>query len=325
MINFRNHHFILKLRTNLCIAVALALTMCNCGQNAASGADPDTPVESRTPVTVTTVSYSSMQDIIELNATSVYLQKSVVKSNLTGYIRSANIKYAGFVKAGQALFTLKTKESDAIGNTINKLDPAFSFSGINVVRAAEGGYVSELDHQPGDYVQDGEQLAVISNVNSFVFVMNVPYEYRQYVSVGQKADLILPGNERITGTIQSAMPFMDSVSQTQQVAIKVQSPHQVPQNLVAKVMIVKSSKTAATSLPVAAILSNEAHSEFWVMKLISDSSAVKVPVKKGIETDGTVEIITPSFSPKDRIIVTGNYGLADTASVRIEKVDSTKE
>ncbi|MEP6947887.1 MAG: efflux RND transporter periplasmic adaptor subunit [Ginsengibacter sp.] len=278
----------------------------------------DSQTESRTPVTVTSIGYAPLQEFIELNATAVYLQKNVVKSNLTGYIKTANIKYASSVKAGQVLFTLKTKESDAIGNTINNLDPGFKFSGINSIRAGAGGYISELDHQAGDYVQDGEQLAVISNVNSFVFMMEVPYEYRQYVINNKQVELILPDGERIPGIIQTSLPFMDSVSQTQAVAIKVNSPQQIPQNLVAKVRIVKISKPAASSLPMAAVLSDEAHSEFWVMKLLNDSTAVKVPVKKGIETDDRIEIISPAFDPKERIIITGNYGLSDTASVKIE-------
>jgi multidrug efflux pump subunit AcrA (membrane-fusion protein) len=303
----------------------LMLSACKHTDNGTEEPGAGTNAESRTPVTVTSINYSPLQEFIELNATSVYLQKSYVKSNLTGYIKSAYIKYASSVKTGQVLFTLKTKESDAIGNTINNLDPGFKFSGINSIRAGAGGYISELNHQAGDYVQDGEQLAVISNVNSFVFVMEVPYEYRQYVINSKQVELTLPDGERIPGTIQTSLPFMDSASQTQQVAIKVNSPRQIPQNLVAKARIVKISKPAASSLPIAAVLSDETHSEFWVMKLINDSTAVKIPVKKGIETNDRIEIISPSFNPKERIIITGNYGLPDTARIKIESPVTLKE
>src|SRR5438046_10105874 len=121
--------------------------------------------------------YEPIQEFIELNATSAYLQKSFVKANLTGYIKLVNIHFGNFVNSGQTLFSLKTKESEALGNTINKLDPNLKFSGINYVKAASSGYVTELNHQAGDYVQDGEQLAVISDTKSFVFLMDLPYEY----------------------------------------------------------------------------------------------------------------------------------------------------
>jgi hypothetical protein len=83
--------------------------------------------------------------------------------------------------------------------------------------------------------------------------------------------------------------------------------------------IIKSSKENALVLPKPAVLGNEALTEFWVMKLVNDSTAIKVVVKKGIETNNEVEITDPVFNPTDRVILTGNYGLPDTASIIIMK------
>ncbi len=285
----------------------------------------ETETDVRTPVTITTVSYDPLEEFIELNATSTFLQKTIVKSNLTGYIKGVNVKFASAVSAGQTMFTLQTKESDAIGNTINNLSPGFKFSGINYIRAGTGGYITELDHQAGDYVQDGEQLAVISNTNSFVFVMNVPYEYKLYVANNKQVELTLPDGERFLGTVQTSMPFMDSISQTQSVAIKINSRQNIPQNLVAKVKIIKTSKAAAVSLPKVAVLTNETQSDYWVMKIINDSTALKIPVKIGIQTGEKIEILSPVFSPSDKIIVKGNYGLGDTAKVKIDTTATVGE
>jgi biotin carboxyl carrier protein len=287
----------------------------------------ETKTETNTPVTVTSMIYDPLEEFIELNATSTFLQKSYVKSNLTGYIKAVSIKYGNSVNPGQTLFTLKTKESDAIGNTINNLDKRFRFSGVNYIKASTTGYITELNHQAGDYVQDGEQLAVISNMNSFVFVMDVPFEDRQYVTNNKRVELTLPDGERLLGTVQTTMPFMDSASQTQAVAIKVNAPQHIPQNLVAKVKVIKTSKAAASSLPKAAVLTDDAQSDFWVMKMINDSTAVKVAVKKGIETSDKIEIVSPTFNASDKFLLTGNYGLPDTAKVSIlqPKVDSTKK
>lgn len=271
--------------------------------------------EPRTPVTVTSVNYEPLEESVDLNATSVYLQKNFVKSNLNGYIEKANIKFGDFVNRGQTLFVLKTKEATAIGNSVNNLNPDFKFSGVNIIKANASGYVTEVNHQAGDYVQDGEQLAAINDSKSFVFVMNVPYEYKKYVSLGKQVQLTLPDGERFMATVQSSLPMVDSVSQTQAVSLKVNAPHSIPVNLVAKVKIVKMSKTAGATLDKKAILSDETLNTFWVMKMINDSTAVKVPVTKGIETADKVEIISPVFSPQDKILLSGNYGLADTALV----------
>ncbi|MDQ2718605.1 MAG: efflux RND transporter periplasmic adaptor subunit [Bacteroidota bacterium] len=292
------------------------IIFCSCKSKDASGSEAPA-AEPRTPVTVTSINYDPLEESVNLNATSTYLQKNFVKSNLIGYVQKSNIRFGDYVNRGQTLFILKTKEATAIGNSVNKLNPDFKFSGVNVIRADASGYVTEVNHQAGDYVQDGEQLAVINDSKSFVFVMNVPYEYKQYVSVGKQVQLTLPDGERLLATVKSSLPMVDSVSQTQAVSLIVNSSRSIPVNLLAKVKIIKVTKTAAPTLEKKAVLSDETLSNFWVMKMIDDSTAVKVPVKTGIETGDKVEIISPEFSSKDRILLNGNYGLADTAKVTV--------
>ncbi len=72
-------------------------------------------------------------------------------------------------------------------------------------------------------------------------------------------------------------------------------------------------------VPKKAVLGNETQTEFWVMKLINDSTAIKVDVSKGFENNDEIEITKPEFLPTDRIILTGNYGLPDTARITIVK------
>jgi multidrug efflux pump subunit AcrA (membrane-fusion protein) len=272
--------------------------------------------ETTTPVTITSISTEPMTEYIELNATSVFLQKAFVKASSNGYITSATASVGTIVSAGQQVFVLKTKEAESIGNTINLLDSSFKFSGIIPIKAGITGYVSEINHQPGDYVQEGEQLAVISDTRSFVFILNLPYELRPYVLNKQTVELLLADGKTMIGTIGTVMPVVDSASQTQNVMIKVNEKN-LPVNLIAKVRVVKNAKEKTVSLPKQSVLSDETQTSFWVMKLINDSTAVKVPVKKGIEASDKTEITDPVFSTPDKFLLTGNYGLADTAKIRI--------
>ncbi|QTE40129.1 efflux RND transporter periplasmic adaptor subunit [Mucilaginibacter gossypii] len=289
----------------------------SCKGNTPADDAGDAETAAQTPVTVTTVADSAMVDYIDLSATSVFQQKNVVKANANGYIQKVNILPGHYVNKGEFLFSIKTKEAQSIGNSINVLDTTFKFSGVNKIKAAGNGYVTQLNHQQGDYVQDGEQLAVISDRSSFVFVMQLPYELRSYVKNNQDVQLVLPGGEKLTAQVSSSMPAVDSLSQTQGIVLKVNSTNPIPENLVAKARIIKSIRPHTRSLPKSAILSNETQTEFWVMKLINPTTAVKTAITKGIETGGRVEILTPKFSANDKIVVTGNYGLADTAKVKI--------
>ena len=275
------------------------------------------PDQIQTPVTVTTIRYEPLQDYVELNATASFLQSSVLKSSANGYISSVNIRLGQQVNPGQTAFVLKTKEAQALGNTINDLDSSFHFSGVITIRIHQKGFITELSHQPGDYVQDGDQLAVISDAKGFGFILNLPYELRRYVNVGNIVKVTLPDSTLLDGTVSAFMPTVDSVSQTQAVMIKVNPAVSIPQNLVAKVRIVKSAKLNAPTLPKEAVLTNESQTDFWVMKMIDSATAVKIPVIKGLETNGRVEITSPVFAPADRILITGNYGLNDTAKVKI--------
>ncbi len=312
-----------------CIACSVICCLAACG-NAPKGdivkadsakgdnAGAADSVDAGTPVTVTTVSNAPFNDSIELNAVSAFLQKSYVKANANGYLQSSDVYPGKYVGIGQPLFTLKTKEAQSIGNAIGQLDSSLRFTGINTIKANQHGYITQLDHQSGDYVQDGEQLAVISDRNSFVFLLNLPYELRPVVLGKHNATLLLPDGTRLEGTIGPLMPTVDSASQTQNVVIRINSNNAIPENLIAKVRILRTARPKAQSLPKSALLTDETESNFWVMKLLDSTTAVKVPVKKGIETADRVEVLSPIFDPDDKILVTGNYGLPDTAKVRVE-------
>lgn len=305
--------------TKMVLYFLLVAIAASCGQQQAEESDEaETPVI--TPVTVTGVNTGPMAQYIELNATSSFLQKSVVKASANGYLQTVNAIVGKTVPAGRELFVLKTKEAQSIGNTINSLDSTFKFSGLITIRAAITGHISEVDHQKGDYVQDGEQLAVINDVNSFVFVLNLPYELRPYVLGKKNVQLKLPDGQSLNGTIAEVTAVVDSSSQTQNIFIKVnQRQLQLPVNLVAKVTVEKIAKPHAVSLPKSAVLSDETQTSFWVMKVTDSTTAVKVPITKGIETNDQVEIVSPVFSSTDQFLLTGNYGLPDTAKIKIVK------
>jgi multidrug efflux pump subunit AcrA (membrane-fusion protein) len=299
-----------------CIACIYALsTGCHPSEKPA----PEETTIAITPVTVDSIKYGPISDSLELNASSTYLQNSYVKAIAAGYIKSVQVKPGDFVNNGKILFTLETKESAAIGETISSLDTSFKFSGLITVKAKGHGYITQLNHQPGDYVQDGEQLAVISDQNSFVFILNMPYEDRNIVLANKTVFLTLPDGTRLTGTIGTVFPNVDSLTQTQGVTIRVSPAHPIPQNLIAKVHVLRNSKKQTQTLARQAVLSNDAQTSFWVMKLTDSTTAVKVPVTKGLEFPDQIEILDPIFKRSDRILVSGNYGLPDTAKVSIVK------
>ncbi|TDG36160.1 HlyD family efflux transporter periplasmic adaptor subunit [Pedobacter changchengzhani] len=272
-----------------------------------------------TPVEVVGIGDTTLAEYIDISAVSAYTEKSMVKANINGYIQKANIKLGDKVGRGELMFSLITKEARSIGNAVNKLDPGFKFTGISSIKANVDGIIVQLNHQKGDYVQDGEALASIVNRNSLVFLLNLPYALNTIIGTNKTIAVILPDGVKLDGKVTGTMPAVDSLAQTQRYIIKVNTSKDIPEGLIAKVRLTKLAHQNAQVLPKSAILANETEDEFWVMKLINDSTAVKVKVEKGIENDQTIEVLKPTFLKTDKIISSGNYGLADTAKVKIQK------
>lgn len=281
--------------------------------------DKELKIENRTPVTITQIDTVPIKAYFDLNATSVFLVKNQVKAKATGYIQSVNVSPESYVSQGKLLLTIKSKEASILGNTINKIDSTLNFGKPILVKATATGYLTSFNYQNGDYVQDGELLAVINDLQSFAFVLDLPYEYRRFVELKDEVNIYLPDGTVQAGIIDKFKSSVDAVSQTLGVIIKLKNKTFIPENLVAKVRIYKTAPDVASgiSLPKAAVLANETETDFWVMKLINDSTAVKIPVTKGIETNDKVEILNPKFSLSDKIILTGNYGVTDTLKVTV--------
>ena len=254
------------------------------------------PQKLLTPVTVTNPAAGTIAQTVELNAVSSFLLKTSVKANTTGYLQKVNAQLGKYVSKGQELFEIKTKEAQALGNTINKLDTSLHFQGTITIKAPDAGFISDLTLTTGDYVQEGEQLAAITNTNSFVFLLDLPYELRQYLPNNKIVQVHLPDSTVLTGELQAPLPVADSATQTQRYIIHVSSNQSIPENLIAKVYLDKNGKTKCHVVAKAAVLSDEVQSEFWIMRMINDSTAVKVPVKKGMETKDNVEIVFTTTS-----------------------------
>ncbi len=307
-----------KKKVFLAVLMFAGLTAC---RNNGTNTDEDAQKEAKTPVTLTHVSIGSISESIEMRGTSVFQKKAAVKANAAGYIDNITVNIGEEVELNQILFIIKTKETSAIENLPVLKDSSLKFSGLLKIKAQKSGILTTLDHQKGDYVQDGDQLGIISERSSLVFILEVPFELHSLVKVNSNCDIVLPDGQTIKGSISRALSSVDALSQTQSFVVKPLTNLTLPENLIAKVLILKNTKTKAVTLPKASLSADETQTKFWIMKIINDSTAVKVYVKKGIETNDKVEIIEPHLEPSDRIVLTGNYGLADTAKIKIQKTE----
>ncbi|WP_185963906.1 efflux RND transporter periplasmic adaptor subunit [Flavobacterium restrictum] len=277
------------------------------------------PIDTTIPVTITSIDTSGIDTYVELNATATYLVKNVVKANATGYLNSVNVATNDFVTHGKELFSIKTREAKILGNSVNKIDPTLHFGGAIKVTSNTSGIVTMVNVQQGDYVQDGDALVTINDTKSFAMVLSLPYELKKIVTIGKTFSVTLPDGSSRIATVQKFMPTVDTASQTQNVVLKINGKQDIPENLIVKVRINKTSNSNTISLPKAAVLSDETETNFWIMKMINANTAIKIPIKKGTETENKIEILSPVLTREDKILLTGNYGVGDTIKVKVVK------
>lgn len=291
----------------------------SCRQSSQSDVVQKDP-EPKAQVKVIHVGEGSVDDALTLFGTTYYLKRNIVTAPIPAFITGVNIKLGDKVNKGDVLYVLQSKESRALGTDAAKIDSTLSGFGIIKVKASASGVISTLDkQQPGDYVLEGGPLCTIAESNDLAFLVNVPFEYSAYAKTGKGCTIILPDNHSYPGSFSTALTAMNVLAQTQTILATSKQSLFLPENMIVKVIVSKGSSTGKQILPKDAVLTDEMMTEYWVMRVVNDSTAVKIPVRIGNRNSESVEIISPKFSLSDRIISSGSYGLPDTALISISK------
>ena len=276
------------------------------------------PGEVKTPVTIVPVAFKSVTSTVGLSAVATFMNKSIIRATTSGTIEKILISPGEYITTGQLLFTIRTREAMALNKTV-QADTSLNFKGLINITSHKEGVINSISYQKGDFVQEGDELAVVSEQSSLVFILAVPFELEKYIERNRICNILLPDNRQIRGIITGKLPEMDIQSQTIKYVVKPSTTDKLPGNMIVIIKLVKSINEKASVLPKQAVLGNETQTEFWVMKLLNDSTAVKIIVSKGFENNEEVEITEPQFQPSDRVILTGNYGLSDTARITVRK------
>jgi hypothetical protein len=308
----------------LFFAFLASLAACDSKDPAAEAEAPadeeESTVKPRALVTIGTVQTDTLTDVLRLSAVSAFPAKDALRATTTGYVLAPTPVVGQQVRAGQTVFTIQTKESKTLHLDQLTGDPRLKFSGIIQIKSARAGILATVDKLAGDYVQDGEQLGLTYDRSRFGFVLDVPVTQLRYVHPGQACRIFLPDGRVLNGRVAEVLPTADVSIQTQRYTIRPVGPvPDLPENLAVQVEVDRTAPHLARTLPRGAVLTDETHTEFWVMHLLNDSTAVKVPVAVGAQEKDHIEIKQPVFSARDRILLTGNFGLDDTAAVKITR------
>lgn len=250
-----------------------------------------------------------------LNGQVFYFNKTTLTSPVTGYITDVKTVLGNRVNKGNLLFKIQTKESKALQNANVSIPNEF---GIIPVLANTSGFINTLNiSESGVFISEGNTMATIVKTADLLIQVNAPFNFSELLQSKKSVDIELPDQEILTASFYKALPIVDPVSQTQQILFKLKEFKPLPENLNVIVRFTSLDKKNSILLPKDAVLTNETQDEFWIMKVSKDSLALKIPIKKGLESNGKIEILKPELSTSDVIIQRGAFGLPDSTKVKI--------
>lgn len=301
------------MKKNIIINILILLFLQACKTKSDSNSDIPLPFPE---VTVINPKIGSIQEFIELNGQVVYLNRTEITAPISGYIHAVNCKIGDYVNKNNVLFTIQSKESKALqGNELTEIPTI----GLISVLSSASGYISILNTpDAGGFIAEGSSLATVVKNDDLLIQVNAPFEFINLLKNNKNIQIELADKKSLKASFYKIIPQVDAVSQTQTVYFKLAQSIGLPENLNVIVKVLKADKNNVQIVPKEAVLTNETQDGFWVMQLLKDSLAIKVPVLKGIENGNEIEIISPEFKLTDLIILSGAYGLPDSTKVKIK-------
>jgi membrane fusion protein, multidrug efflux system len=222
-----------------------------------------------------------------------------------------------------------TQESVAAA-TLQQAEAAVELARLQVARtdivSPLNGVVAKRFAGVGEQV-DGtaaQPIVEVANLNELEFLGNAPAMYLAKMRPGETVDMTtesVPG-KKFPGRVVAVSPSVDPATGVGSVRIRVPNSGGLLRLgvFLSAEIPVETHSHALTVPPQAVYRDEEGQSRVFV---VSQNSATAVPVKLGIETKDRVELADPGgVKEGDTIILTGGYGLGDTAKIQTQPQSS---
>lgn len=261
-----------------------------------------------------------------------------ITSPITGVIVQLKYYNGDVIKKGDIICLIRTKESQAAitgaelllksavtsqqkSEAEAELNSAKKNSNEIKITAPFTGILTKKIKNEGEVVAEGEQIGVLINDASIIFIANVPASLITKIKRGQTAYLKFASAEKqeFLGTVKRIEPIVNSVDQTIPVQIEFNGEHKIFQDaLFGEAAILTGKLSNQFIVPVKALLHDDENNTNSIFLINPDSIAYNVNVKVIQRGDSTVAIASPQLKNGMPIIVEGNYGLPDSTKVSTE-------
>lgn len=326
------------MRWALCIC---ALACAACGRQAKDDEEAGGPGKPAVvDVKLDSLIAGQVEDALTATGRTDVLRKETVASPVAGKVLSIKVTEGASVKPGQVVATVRTKESEsalegaegllreAQGDAARReaqhaVDLAKATQTALALRAKLAGVVANRLVQEGEQVTENESLLTVLDLSSLDFQAEVPLSGIGRVKVGQPAMVTLqalPG-EGLAARVAAILPQVQSTSQTLSIRLQFTreadlSRHLLKSDMAGDARIVFARRENALLAPKQAVLRSDEEGTYSIVTVGLDSVAHVVKVKPGAAQGERQEISGEGLVPGMKVVVQGQYGLADSTKVR---------
>jgi RND family efflux transporter MFP subunit len=293
--------------------------------------------EVRTDVRTALIRSGEIEETVSATGATAILRQAQLRSPITGIIVQFPFYNGDKITKGEPVASVRTRESEASLQGAEELlrsakndrqreeaGKALEIAKSTVtaisIRAPFDGILSNKTKNEMEVITEGEQCAVLIDPSSVIFLADVPSSSLGKIRQGERAQIRFktkPGTV-YQGAVHHTEPQLNPTDQTARVQIVFTDQHpDLKELLFGEASIIVGKREHVLLVPSSALLVDDETNTTSVMKVESDSLAVKCPVAVGARRDSLVEISSPLLSAGEAVITQGHYGLPDSTKVRV--------
>lgn len=255
------------------------------------------------------------QPLAQLDTRTLELQVAITRTNIQSLDRA-------YTRAEQ-LFKTKMISPDAFDNAKFNLEREKANLALQLhqleeatIRAPIDGVITVRHIKLGNTLSPNNPAFEIKRSDSLEAILNVPEKELSKLDVGQQARVKIDAlaNEYFEGRVDRIAPQIDPDSGTFRVTVKLDNPDgRLKPGMFARVDVRYDSSENTLLVSRDAIVTQKDESSVFVVR---DGLAMRQQVVTGYSTGTEVEILE-GLGEGDEVVVTGQGGLRDGASVRV--------
>jgi HlyD family secretion protein len=252
----------------------------------------------------------------------LFNQGFIGQASLDDARKAVDLADAQLRSASELLRTLRPGGSDlalaqaALAQARASAEQARARLGYAMVRAPVAGILISRDVEPGDVVQPGKALMVLSPAGSTQLVVQIDEKNLGMLALGQSALASADAfpDKRFAGKLVYINPGIDAQRGSVEVKLDVPSPPEyLRQDMTVSVDIEVARRDRAVLVPTDAVHDAD-RAQPWVL-VVKDGRARRRDIGLGLRGNGVSEV-TRGLSPGEQVVPTRSGPITDGSRVR---------